>query len=84
MRSGDLRPLTVLTVRPHRQKRRAHQQGERAEPELVDRLQDAVLPTLNHGVAGSRFCLNAPMNAVAVKRLCLATNRLMAMNARRA
>ena len=35
-------------------------------------------------LAGSRFGLTAPVNAFAMKRLCLATNRLMAMNARRA
>jgi hypothetical protein len=56
-RDGGMVPLR--RVRPHGEKRRAHNENERAEPKLTDGFQRPILPTLDIALTPRDEALNA-------------------------
>jgi hypothetical protein len=62
MRLGDLRLLVRRrTVRPHRQKRRPHDENERSQADLLLGFQNLVTPHPANGLAGGCCTLNATL-----------------------
>jgi hypothetical protein len=72
-----LRAVLFGSVGSHRQKRRAHDERERADDHLVPGLQEAFLPTPDSAVAGRTLPLNAGLNAL--RRTESGTRRIAAL-----
>ena len=73
--------LVGRAVRPHRDKRSAHQEDADTDGDLVASLQFIATPHPASGVTGESLTLNAAVNVVAPNRRGDGTNGILAFNA---